>query len=379
MPMLPDPAATRAPGPVVFHRCADALQPDGHEAISKAALARTVADLLERPYGGDFDPLAAHVEQPYFVPSDTLILETQAQRLGIRNEHDLFGGVVPWPFAGTKAITHELPHPDACAPDGWSADFGRRVAEVVLPGFTAFTRADALQAGKRLLESGPVRLKRPAGVGGRGQALARDIRQLASELDAIDAGEMTRDGIVLECNLLDVRTFSVGQALLGPLLITYCGTQRLTRANDGRQVYGGSELLVARGGWEELLALELAPQTRIAVEQARIYHDAALAAFRGMFASRSNYDVAQGFDDAGVGRSGVLEQSWRIGGATGAELAALGAFKADQNLLSVGASTTECYGDCPELPDDAVVYYRGIDAQVGPLTKYARLHPHGDH
>jgi len=378
--MLPDPAAPRAPGPgpVVLYRCSDALQLDGHEGSSKAAIAREVASLLGRPFGGDFDPLAAYEDMPYFVPSDTLTLVPQAQKLGIRNQHHLFGGVVPWAFVGTKAITHELVHPGASAPDGWSAEFGRQVAGVVLPGFTAFTRTDALLAGKRLLESGPVRLKHPAGVGGRGQSVARDLRQLECGLDAIDASGLARDGIVLECHLVDVRTFSVGQALLGPLTITYCGTQRLTRANDGRQVYGGSELLVARGGWDELLALELAPQTRIAIGQAHIYHDAALATFSGMFASRSNYDVAQGFDDAGVGRSGVLEQSWRIGGATGAELAALGAFKADENLVSVGASTTECYGDCHELPSDAVVYYNGTDTQVGPLTKYARLHPHGD-
>jgi hypothetical protein len=158
---------------------------------------------------------------------------------------------------------------------------------------------------------------------------------------------------------------------------SYCGTQRLTRANDGRQVYGGSELLVARGGWDELLALELAPQTRIAIRQARVYHEAALACFEGMFATRSNYDVAQGYDEAGAGRSGVLEQSWRIGGATGAELAAIEAFLADPELRSTGASTTEIYGDCGELPEDAIIYFRGDDGMAGPLVKYARLHLHG--
>ncbi|HZH06086.1 MAG TPA: DUF3182 family protein, partial [Lautropia sp.] len=83
-------------------------------------------------------------------------------------------------------------------------------------------------------------------------------------------------------------------------------------------------------------------------------------------------------DHGGKVRSGVLEQSWRIGGATGAELAAFEAFQGDPGLQSVGASTTEIYGDLQGVPDDAVVYFRGVDDKVGPLTKFARLHPHGD-
>jgi hypothetical protein len=248
---------------------------------------------------------------------------------------------------------------------------------VVLPGFTAFARADALRAGDLLLQAGAVRIKRPDGVGGRGQSVVRDRRRLQEELAAIDDAQLAAAGVVLEANLVDVRTFSVGQASLGGLLVSYCGTQRLTRANDASQVYGGSELLVARGDWDDLLALDLAPQTRIAIAQAKVYHDAALACFDGMFASRSNYDVAQGYDDQGAGRSGVLEQSWRIGGATGAEVAAIGAFLAQPELQSIGASTTEIYGDCGKLPADAVVYFQDTDDIAGPLVKYARLHPHG--
>jgi hypothetical protein len=39
----------------------------------------------------------------------------------------------------------------------------------------------------------------------------------------------------------------------------------------------------------------------------------------------------------------------------------------------VCASTTEIYGANPTLPADAVVYFRGIDEDVGPITKYSRL------
>ncbi len=371
------PATAAGPGPVVFLRCSEATAPQGHEIISKMAAARGVAELLGREFAGTFDASTPYSRAPYFVPDETLLL-AHAHQLGIRNERQLFGGVVPHPFVATKTITHCLPDPDAQAQAGWQPAFGEQVRDVVLPGFSAFSRADALRAGALLLASGPVRLKRPGGVGGRGQSVVKDPPELEAELEAIDASELARDGVVLECNLVDVKTLSVGQARLGDMQISYCGTQRLTPANNGSQVYGGSELLVARGDWEALLGLELAPPTRLAIRQARTYHEAAMAVFDGMFASRSNYDVAQGFDAAGNGRSGVLEQSWRIGGATGAELAAIKAFQADPDLASVGACTTEIHGESPLPPDDAVVYFRGTDARVGALTKYARLHPHDD-
>ncbi|HEX6362600.1 MAG TPA: DUF3182 family protein, partial [Albitalea sp.] len=104
----------------------------------------------------------------------------------------------------------------------------------------------------------------------------------------------------------------------------------------------------------------------------------ALASFAGMFASRSNYDVAQGVDATGGRCSGVLEQSWRIGGASGAEVAALAALRDDASLPVVRASTVEVHGPLAAPPAGATVYYAGVDPQVGPITKYAEVHAHAD-
>ena len=81
---------------------------------------------------------------------------------------------------------------------------------------------------------------------------------------------------------------------------------------------------------------------------------------------------------ARAARSGVLEQSWRLGGASGAEIGALEAFRADPSLRIVRAMTREVYGEAPALPAGAVVYYSGVDASVGALTKYALTEPHAD-
>ncbi|RJF97022.1 DUF3182 family protein [Noviherbaspirillum cavernae] len=350
--------------------------PLGHEHVTHDALARRLAALKGCEFGGCFDAACRYDGPLYFVPGDTLSSIDHAQGLGIRDEQDLFGGVVPFPFAATKVITHPLVHAEAAAPCGWPCDFSRCTGDAVLHGFSAFTPQDARSAGLRLLTLGSVRIKKPRGVGGSGQSLAVDADQLEAQLDAIDDDDLQRCGLVLEQNLSNVTTRSVGQVRVGPLLATYCGVQRLTVGNDGRQAYGGSDLLVVRGGFDALLALGLAGEVTLAIMQARAYHAAAMQSFPGMFASRCNYDVAQGIDDAGRWRSGVLEQSWRIGGASGAEVAALEAFCDDPALAAVRASTTEIHGDNPVVPDDAIVYYRGVDADIGALVKYSTLKPH---
>ena len=105
---------------------------------------------------------------------------------------------------------------------------------------------------------------------------------------------------------------------------------------------------------------------------------AAWSAFPGMILSRRNYDVAQGLDAEGHPRSGVLEQSWRRGGASGAEIGALEAFRADPSLRAVRAISREIYGDAPALPANAAVYFSGDDPHVGPLTTYAWTEPYAD-
>lgn len=358
-----------APRGVVVLHCPD---PDRaacvHERATHAAIARRLATLKGFGFAGDHDPTRRWPGPVYFVPADTL-LGTEARELGIGGEDDLFGGVVPYPFVATKVITHPLVEPEAAAPAGWSHDFGREVHEAVLRGFSVFTPEDARRAGRRLLEHGPVRVKPVRVAGGRGQAVAADGAALDALLAALDPAELARHGLVLEEDLADVTTVSVGQVRVAGLVASYHGTQRLTSDNDGAEVYGGSDLTVVRGDWDALLGLDLPESVRLAVAQARLYDAAASACFPGLFASRRNYDVAQGRDAAGCERSGVLEQSWRIGGASGAEIAALAAFRADPASTVVRASTFEVYGT-GEAPARATVHFRGIDERLGPLVKY---------
>jgi hypothetical protein len=366
----------RHSGDVVVYR-ERASDRAAHDHATCHEIARKLAAIKGYRYAGEYDDRASYPRALYFVPTDTLIGVEQARALGIAGERDLFGGIVPHPFVATKSISHPLVDDKACAPDGWSAAFAQRVRAGVLHGFSAFSVDDAMRAAMRLFAHGPVRVKRALGIGGHGQAVATDRQALERALTEADPDEVLRYGISLEQDLVDVTTYSVGQVRVDDLVASYCGTQRLTANNAGKEVYGGSDLLVVRGDFDALLALKPAAAVRHAVEQARRYDNAAFECFAGLVASRRNYDVAQGTDVRGRARSGVLEQSWRVGGASGAEVAALAAFRADPALAAVRASSTEVYGTNASPPPHATIYFRGNDDRAGPLTKYSLIEPYG--
>jgi hypothetical protein len=349
----------------------------GHEASTRAEIARRLARLMGFDYGGEHDPNARDERRPYFVPSDTLTSAVAAS-IGIRSADDLFGGVVPADFVATKTITHSLVGVGAVAPAGWSTEFPRLVANSVLAGYSVFAKKDALKAGRLLLARGAVRVKLASGIAGMGQWVVDHEAALTEVLETIAEGEMAASGLVIEENLADVVTHSIGYVRVAEMIATYCGAQHTTTNNQGVEVYGGSELRVVRGGFSALLALDLPIEVRHAIAHARVYDDAADRCFPGFYASRRNYDVAEGVDTKGRRRSGVLEQSWRLGGASGAEIGALEAFHADAALHTVRALSREIYGDTAQPPANASVYFRGIDPRVGALTKFSVVERYAD-
>lgn len=362
-------ATARGRGVVVAHVPDPEDHASVHERITLLDFARRLAVLRDEDMAGLYEPGRSYPGPLYFVPSSTLTSE-QAATLGIRGPRDLFGGVVPQALVGTKAISHPLVASDAASVPGWCHAFADHAGDAVLAGHTAFDPGDALRAGERLLARGPVRLKPVRASGGRGQVPVRNRTELHAALAEVDEEELRTHGLVLEEDLQEVRTFSVGQVEVADLGASYYGFQRLTRSNDGEEVFGGSDLVLVRGGFDALLATALPGEIRQAVEQARRYDAAVQACFPGFYASRRNYDVALGRDARGQPRSGVLEQSWRVGGATGPEVAGLEVFRREPQRQQVHASGFEVFGDSPEPPRHASVHFRGVDPQMGRLTKF---------
>lgn len=354
---------------VAYPRRASASE---HEVASQEAMAMRLAALLGRRFDPHFRP-SRHRDGPvpYYVPDRTIIGTTRAARLGITRSADLYGGVAPHSFVAGKAITHGLIGPHAKAPKAWSHDLADALRDVVLAGYTAFTPADAEAAGLRLLREGPLRVKPVDATAGRGQIVVRNPQELRAALAEQSPVIMRRLGVVLEEDLQDVATYSVGWARVGKMEISYVGTQSLTPDNQGVSVYGGSVLRLARGGFDDLRALDLNEHERQAVALACQYDAAVSTAYPQLLASRRNYDVALGQSASGRPRFGVLEQSWRAGGASLAELAAMQAFALSPSLKSVRAATRERYGEQEPRPIPQHLVYHGVDSAVGHISKWA--------
>jgi hypothetical protein len=339
-----------------------------HEQEAMAAVARTIATLKGFAFQQGLGNSSGNSGGLYFVPDDSL-LAPDAARLGINGPQDLFGGVVPWRFAMTKAITHELVDGMAKRPKEWSTGFGRTVSAAVLPGYTVFSRHDAVRAAQRLLRLGPARLKPPLSSRGQDQHVGRTVADVERLLGRYRTPDLEECGLVLEADLRDIVTLSVGRTEIDEIMVAYYGTQRTAIDNAGQSVYGGSELTVVRGGWEALEALELPRALALATVQARTY-DAAMADYPGFFASRRNYDIGQGVDSSGIWRSGVLEASWRIGGSSTAELAAINVMKQDPDIQLVRASALKEFGNSSRVPVNADVHFQGEDPDEGLITRY---------
>jgi Protein of unknown function (DUF3182) len=349
----------------------------GHEAVTCCALAKKVADLLGYEFGGEYNLNAVKPDRPMFLVPTTTITTAQARALGVLTNRNLFGGVVPYAFVATKAIVHGLRANDSPAPEHWCHRFSESVRELVPNGFMAFSLQDALRAGTQMLERGALRIKPAWASGGRGQLVVSSSKELNAALSLFEEDEVATHGLALEENFLDPITYSIGTVSLGDVNASYYGTQRATNDNFGAVVYGGSDLIVCRSDFEALLNRPMPAEARVAAQLARRFDAAVALHFPEFFASRRNYDVIAGIDQTGRRRCAVIEQSWRIGGASGAELAALELFKDDPGLHCVHASTVELYGRDHELPGGATVYFDGVDDKVGRITKYAIVKSHG--
>ncbi|MBV9020973.1 MAG: DUF3182 family protein, partial [Ktedonobacteraceae bacterium] len=327
------------------------------------AYGQWVAKLLHGQFAGNFDLDARYKQPVYYIPVRTPVMSfEQANRLGISSPEHLLGGIVPIGYLATKVITHGLIAENVHKPHGWSNTFADVVKDIVLPGFSVFSKEDAIQAASHLLKGGEVRFKPALARSGRDQAVISRLEELDYRVSQMDADELRTYGLVLERNLHDIRTLSVGTLLLAGKHISYYGSQRMTINNQRSVEYGGSDLFFVKGTFEHLLQLVVPDDIRLAIAQAITYDTAALCHYPDVIASRRNYDVGQGYDQDGNFYSGVLEQSWRIGGATGAELCAFEMFQKDPAIISVEASTFCEFGQEAKVPAQAIVQFDGIDS-----------------
>src|SRR5919202_1177226 len=113
---------------VVTYACDPDDAVSHYEHVRNTSIARMIAALMGGHFAGAYQERGSSRTPLYFVPHRTLVGRALAQRLGIRTPDDLYGGVVPFAFQATKAITHRLVGPRAHRPPGCSARFADAIS-----------------------------------------------------------------------------------------------------------------------------------------------------------------------------------------------------------------------------------------------------------
>lgn len=352
--------------------------PQGPIPYTDTPSLQAIGDFLAALFDLSVDHLPSNQQTnpktTYYIPSQTL-LESEANKLGIRSMDDLYGGVVTDAFLQTKTISHPVFHADMSMPTGWNNELGRALKPYVLKGFSAFNAQDALWTAKGLLHHTPIRLKLALTNAGQGQWVFNTHKELISFLNQAPIQPLLEKGVVIEENLQKTTTFSVGQTEIQGHVISYLGQQHTTLNLLQEQVYGGSMLFVVKGDYDALHALLEHPNHKKILHLVRSYEDLVFKAYPKIFASRRNYDVIQGLTFHGEARTGVLEQSWRVGGASMAELLALKAFLFNPTQESVVTWTKERYFSSSADIAKAEDIYSIERVEPMTLVKYAGLLP----
>ncbi len=332
----------------------------------------------------------------YYVADKTIVLEFRENQKLIKDaliesEKDFFGGIVPRAHQSTKAIMHPLVSREAACPLGWSHEFSQELVhlELVLPGFTVFNIEDIRTAFNHLYDKGvyQIRLKDPLGYLGMNQFVVTSFQELEQFISdkIVNNEKLQQYGLVVEENLCpeDLKIYSVSFVTVGSHQVQCIGVQRFSQG-----LYRGTDHVIMQTG--KRIIPELLAQVGIFnKEDAQVIIDKALL-FRALLnkhipeikTARFNVDIVSGIASIYsngtcelVKRFALLEQSFRVGGASAAEIWGLEYLLCHPSVDAVCASTYYRYGDeASQIVSGEENLYWGVDSRLGPISTSVKVH-----
>lgn len=337
-----------------------------HHLLSQRFAALLNLALITDPKIQELKDLAAC----YYLPNQ-ILLQDQAIALGIYSLNDLYGGVVPYEFLKDKSLTHPIYHISMNRPEGWNNQLGVYLKPYVLDGFSAFTTQDVLWAAQGMIDSGPIRLKLASTTSEQSHWVFSHHAEFIKFINQMQDHPLFKQGMVVEEDLRNTTTFSIGQTEIGGLLISYCGEHVLTTNLNGEKTYGGANLFVVRGNYNQLHDALTFPIHREALHLTRQYEQLIFETFPLLYASRRNYTVLYGVNAKRQVRLGVLKPSWCMGNTSMAELLALEAFCATPKLKSINTWTRDHYVETFSCLTSSELAHDLDESPVGFIVKYA--------
>ena len=259
---------------------------------------------------------AQKFSQPYyFLP--TPITQEQGEKHGIQSADDFYGAMVDHLQHADKGQLHEIVPEADNVPAHYSAEFARAVREVVLPGYTAYSKEDAIKAylklKKELPDGDKIRLKDPSASDCDRQFVLESEAHLRAILDRIFHPFPFENGLVLEQNLNDVSTTTGGKVRVNGSTYQFIGNQVETSIPNPeggtKTVYGGGDLLITNG---------FLPQEMLSSNQQeltlRLGHTYDAYANLAPHVSRISFDMVSGLDSHGNEVQGITDPTMRVGG-----------------------------------------------------------------
>jgi len=261
-------------------------------------IARYLADILGFGFLGLVEQFEGN--NKYIVPPKTITMSL-LKEIGIRSEANFYGLAISDIDLVDKQI-FQL---------GRSQNgFAGLVREYVLNGYKAKGKNDLKKAVETMLEtSGEARIKKLGVSDGRGQRVVEN----SSKIGLLECSD--DEVVVVEPNLVDKSTISVGRAIVGSNEYSFIAHQINDVApEDGRDRYmGANPVRVVRGDLYNLFTIKLQNRERIAVAKA-IGFDKEYLNYYKPLASRISYDVLFGRDRKGNNLSGITDITGRLGG-----------------------------------------------------------------
>lgn len=332
----------------------------------------------------------------YYVADKTIVLEFKENQKLIKDtliesEKDFFGGIVPRAYQSTKAIMHPLVNREAACPLGWTHEFPQELVhlDLVLPGFTVFNIEDLRTAFKHLYDKGihQIRLKDPLAYLGMNQFVVTSFQELEQFISdkIVNNEKLQQYGLVVEENLCpeDLKIYSVSFVTVGSHQVQCIGVQRFSQG-----LYSGTDFVIMQTG-KHILSESLAQVGIFNNEDAQKIIDKALL-FRALLnkhipeikTARFNLDIVSGIASIYsngtyelVKRFALLEQSFRVGGASAAEIWGLEYLLGHPSVDAVCASTYYRYGDeAYQTVSGEENLYCGVDSRLGAISTSVKVH-----
>jgi len=313
----------------------------GYIRTRNGQIGKDIALLLGIPFRGF---TADQVDQNQYIIASKTITTANAHALGIHTPDDFYGLAIDNLHHVGKTILH--PAINKNTPPFYQTTFSKRVQTLVLPGITCFSTEDLDSAYQQTSGNGfDLRFKVAGESDGNGQYQIENRDHL---MDIIEKEEQSlSEGVVLEANINDPKTISVGHTKVGEKKYSFIAHQKNSETDKaGQSRYLGAKVTVIPGELDQLLLdKSLTINEQLAVIKAVGFHRLYQEVFNPI-ASRISYDVVIGLDNHGDILSGVTDITGRVGGTCPALMLACLQLNDDPSIKKVLSEVTLNY--CPD-------------------------------